>query len=184
MWSTSALEGKTKVSVRNIYELFFQHHRFFPQSIAQKQDEALIVAMLFEIVKQQEMSAFATCCTFIYSETSLFHLFQASAAISFRLTLFSCGLSSFPFSGTCCRLGWFHRQMLHLGSAISTQNALVTSGTWVPAFHAKSWLAHGWAGDSVHAASWEQFKAFWIALWIKKLCEGQALCEGRELWLW
>lgn len=45
---------------------FFQHHSLFPQNISQKHDEALINAVLF---KRQEISAFATCGTFMYSTT-------------------------------------------------------------------------------------------------------------------
>lgn len=48
---------------------FFQHHKFFPQSISQKQDEARIIVVRFKLVKRQEMSAFATCGTFIHSAT-------------------------------------------------------------------------------------------------------------------
>lgn len=62
---------------------------------------------------------------------------------------------------------------------LSHMNSQCPGNFWYlgPAFHAKSCLAHGWAGDSMHAASWEQCNAFWAAL-----CMKRTLWRSDSLW--
>lgn len=82
---------------------FFQHCRFFPQSISQKHHEALVIAMLFELVKRQEMFAFVTCGAFIYIQQLDF------SALPSHCSNLSQAKSVFPWAGfipiAWCSLG-------------------------------------------------------------------------------
>lgn len=85
----------------------------------------------FKLGKRKEMLALVT-----YQHL---HMFSNLTFLSIylRLSLFSCGLSSFPLSGTCCKLSCSHRQLAAPQQSHSNFLHPGNFGAWAPTCHAK-----------------------------------------------
>lgn len=166
MWSTG-LEGKTNVSVWNIYELFLSA---LPVLSTENQSEtwwSIDYCCAFQA--SQKARNICICHMWhlhIFSNLTS-QLFQSTAAICLRLSLFSCGLSSLPLSGTCCGLRWFAQT--NAASQLSHINSLSPDNFWhlSPSFSCKVcvWLM---AEQEAALHPWGQCKTFWVVLGLKK----------------
>lgn len=187
MWSASGLWCKTDVSVWNIYELFLSASQVLSTEHQSETRWSTDYCCAF----QASQKARNVCiCHMWHLHTFIdltFQLFQAAAVTCLRLNLFSCGLSSFPFPGACCRLIWFVQtnaasQLSHSDSPRPGNFFWHLSLTF-PCQVCVWVMAEREAACALHP--WGQRKTFWVALGVKKgLWRASFPWGGDRLWVW